>query len=424
MPIKKYFFLNLGCPKNQVDGDYLRGSLSKSGLRETQMPEAADFIIVNTCAFIDQARLETKGEIEELSEQKKDGAIIIATGCYPVLHNIKNEIPQVDFAFAFDRQKELISFLSGGKEICWNPDLPARANPETVYGYVKISDGCDNRCSYCAIPSIRGAYRSFSPENIIREVQTLANFGVKEIILVAQDTTVYGKDLAGKTNLPDLCREIAGVEGVEWIRIMYAHPAHINEAMLSKLFSIDKVCRYLDLPIQHISDRILHSMNRRVNAATIKDLIKQLRNFDNDVSLRTTLMVGFPGESDDDFRQLVDFVEETRFDYIGAFCYSAENNTAANSMNDKVDPELARERHELLIDIAEQSSTQRARQMIGKRQQMLIEGLSSEDALMFEARSFRQAPGIDGYYQVPVAPGVKPGMLVEVLTTDISQGVL
>jgi len=424
MRIKKYYFLNLGCPKNQVDGDHLRGSLSKSGLGETLSPDDADFIIVNTCAFIDQARLETKGEIEELAQLKNDGAQIIATGCYPVIRDIKDEIPQVDAAFSFTQHKDLINYLAGGKEICWNPDRPARANPGTAYGYVKISDGCNNRCSYCAIPDIRGIYQSYSPENIINEVESLVNFGVKEIILVAQDTTVYGNDLAIKIDLPALCKQIAEVDGVEWIRVMYAHPAHLNEKMMARLFAIDKVCRYLDLPTQHISDRILHSMNRRVDASSIKQLIKQLRNFDNDVSLRTTLMVGFPSESDDDFRRLVDFVEETQFDYVGAFCYSSENNTAANSMDHKVDPELVRERHELLIDIAEQGSIQRARRMIGKKQQMLIEGLSAEDSLVFEARSFRQAPGIDGYYNVPAAPGVKPGMFVEVLTTDISQGVL
>jgi ribosomal protein S12 methylthiotransferase len=424
MPIKKYYFLNLGCPKNQVDGDHLRAGINSVSLKETADPSKADFIIVNTCAFIDQARLETKGEIEELAQMKNNGAKIIATGCYPVLRNIKNEIPQVDAAFSFEHHKELIGYLTGDKSVCWNPDKAGRVNPESAYGYVKISDGCDNRCSYCAIPDIRGPYRSYNSENIIAEVESLANYGVKEIILVAQDSAIYGNDLKINIDLADLCKQISIVDGIEWIRIMYAHPAHLDNNMLAKLFAIDKVCRYLDLPIQHISDRILHSMNRHADSSTIKHIINFLRNFDNSVSLRTTLMVGFPGESDDDFKELLDFVEETQFDYVGAFCYSPENKTAASLMGQQVDPELAAERHELLIDIAERCSTQRAQQMIGKRQRMLIEGLSSDDVSIFEARSYRQAPGIDGYYYVPVAPGVKPGMLVEVLTTDFNQGVL
>jgi ribosomal protein S12 methylthiotransferase len=424
MPIKKYYFLNLGCPKNQVDGDHLRAGINSVSLKETTDPSAADFIIVNTCAFIDQARLETKGEIEELARMKNAGAKIIATGCYPVLRDIKNEIPQVDAAFSFEHHQELLGYLTGDNDVCWNPKQIGRVDPESVYGYVKISDGCDNRCSYCAIPDIRGAYRSYDQEKIIAEAETLANYGVKEIILVAQDSAIYGDDLGSKIDLADLCGQISHLEGVEWIRIMYAHPAHIDEKQLAKLFAIDKVCRYLDLPIQHISDRILHSMNRHADSKTIKRLIKFLRNFDNSVSLRTTLMVGFPGESDDDFKELLDFVEETQFDYVGAFCYSPEANTAASLMGQQVDPDLAAQRHELLIDIAERCSTQRAEMMIGKRQRMIIEGLSSDDVSVFEARSFRQAPGIDGYYHVPVAPGVKPGMFVEVLTTDINQGVL
>lgn len=424
MQTKNYFFLNLGCPKNQVDGDHLRGALNTNGFAETEDASSADFIIVNTCAFIDQARHESKGEIAELAEIKNRGAKIIATGCYPVLHDIIKDIPEVDAAFSFNHHRELLAYLSGEKIIYWNPEQTTRINPETPYGYIKISDGCDNRCSYCAIPGIRGPYRSYALEKIMAEVELLVNDGVKEIILVAQDSAIYGSDLNQKIDLAELCGRISLVDGIEWIRIMYAHPAHVNENMLAKIFAIDKVCRYLDLPIQHISDRILHSMNRHADSKSIKRIINFLRKFDYDVSLRTTLMVGFPGESDDDFKMLLDFVEETQFDFVGAFCYSPEPNTAASLMNQQVDPDLAKERHEMLIDTAERCSTKRARNMIGKKQKMLIEGLAAEDVSVFEARSYRQAPGIDGHYNVAVVPGVKPGMLIEVLTTDIDQGVL
>lgn len=423
MRTKKYFFLNLGCPKNQVDGDHLRAALNNNHFQETENASKADFIIVNTCAFIDQARIESKGEIAELAEIKNRGAKIIATGCYPVLRDIKKDIPDIDAAFTFKQHRELLEYLSGNTNICWNSGRVARVNPESAYGFVKISDGCDNRCSYCAIPNIRGSYRSYAPENIIAEVELLANYGVKEIILVAQDSAIYGSDLNKDIDLARLCEEISLVDGIEWIRIMYAHPAHLNENTLAKIFAVDKVCRYLDLPIQHISDRILHSMNRHADSKSIKRIINSLRKFDNDVSLRTTLMVGFPGESDDDFKMLLDFVEETQFDFVGAFCYSPEPNTAASLMNQQVDAELAKERYELLIDIAERCSARRAQNMIGKKQKMLIEGLAAEDVSVFEARSYRQAPEIDGHYYVPVVPDVKPGMLIEVLTTDIDQGV-
>ncbi len=423
MRIKKYFFLNLGCPKNQVDGDHLRAALNNNHFQETENASKADFIIVNTCAFIDQARIESKGEITELAEIKNRGAKIIATGCYPVLRDIKKDIPEIDAAFTFKQHQELLEYLSGHKNICWDSGQVARVNPESAYGFVKISDGCDNRCSYCAIPDIRGSYRSNAPDKIIAEVELLANYGVKEIILVAQDSAIYGSDLNKDIDLAGLCREISLVDGIEWIRIMYAHPAHLNDNLMAKIFAVDKVCRYLDLPTQHISDRILHSMNRHADSKSVKHIINFLRKFDNDVSLRTTLMVGFPGESDDDFKMLLDFVEETQFDFVGAFCYSPEPNTAASLMNQQVDAELAKERYEMLIDIAERCSARRARNMIGKKQKMLIEGLSAEDVSVFEARSYRQAPGIDGHYYVPVVPDVKPGMLIEVLTTDIDQGV-
>ncbi|NLI15382.1 MAG: 30S ribosomal protein S12 methylthiotransferase RimO [candidate division Zixibacteria bacterium] len=424
MRTKTYYFLNLGCPKNQVDGDYLRAVLNENRFREIDVPSDADFIIVNTCAFIKQARLESKGEIAELAELKKENAKIIATGCYPVLGDVRREIPQVDAAFAFDRHHELLSYLTGGNNYYWNRERLDRINPQTAFGYVKISDGCDNRCSYCAIPAIRGAYLSIGPEKIVAEVESLAEYGVKEIILVAQDSAIYGNDLNPKIDLADLCRLISPVDGIEWIRIMYAHPAHLATDKLEKIFSIDKVCRYLDLPIQHISDQILRSMNRHSCSRSIKNIINFLRNFDNELSLRTTLMVGFPGESDDDFKKLLDFVEETQFDFVGAFCYSPEPNTAAVLMDQQVDPELAQERYELLIDVAERCSAQRASKMIGKKQKMLIDGLAADNVSYFEARSFRQAPEIDGCYHIPVVAGVKPGMLVEVLTTDVDQGVI
>jgi ribosomal protein S12 methylthiotransferase len=424
LKIKSFYFLNLGCPKNQVDGDHLRGVLNSQGLRESLKPETADYIIINTCAFIEQARLETRGEIAELLPSKKSGAKLIAVGCYPVLRDIKKEIPELDAAFAFNKQSDFLKYITNNKDICWNDNNAPRLISDLPYAYVKISDGCNNRCSYCSIPDIRGPYISISPESIICEVKALAENDVKEIILVAQDTTVYGSDLGYKYDLANLANEISRIKSVEWIRIMYAHPAHFEAQLLNRLFTIDKVCRYIDMPLQHISDRILNSMNRKTDGKNIRSVIKQLRNFDNNVSLRTTLMVGFPGESDDDFKELLDFVEEVEFDYLGAFCYSPEEGTKAKSLIEQIDPDLAAERYELLIEIAERHSLEKARLQIGKKQRLLIEGTSSEDVNFVEARSQRQAPGIDGFYKIRKQKGLKPGMFVEATITDLNQGVL
>jgi len=266
---KSYYFLNLGCPKNQVDGDYVRGALNGLGLIESDSPEEVGYIIVNTCAFIEQARRETIGEINELLPYRKNGAKLLAIGCYPMLYDIKREVPAVDCAFGLSQVQELLNYINGNKVDCFDPQLNIRVVEDSPYAYVKIADGCDNRCSYCTIPLIRGPYRSIPPDVILREVELLARGGVKEMVLVAQDTALYGEDLKAGIDLACLCRMISKVNEVEWIRVMYAHPAHLNEDLIGRLFENDKVCRYLDIPIQHISDRILKLMNRHCDSCLL-----------------------------------------------------------------------------------------------------------------------------------------------------------
>lgn len=430
MSNKSYYFLNLGCPKNQTDGDFLRGILKHLGLAESDEPAGVDYIIVNTCAFIEQARQETKGEIKELLPYKKDGTRLVAVGCYPVLYNIQSEISDIDAAFGLNRVDDFLDYIAGkgiAQRIlgsCWDQVDIGRVRPDLPYAYVKISDGCDNRCSYCTIPMIRGPYRSIPPVRVIKEVEALAAGGVKEIVLVAQDSCVYGRDLDVNVDLADLCCLIARVDGIEWIRIMYAHPAHLSDALMDRLFAIDKVCHYLDMPIQHISEKILKMMRRRSGTGRIKQIIKRLRNIDKSISLRTTMMVGFPGETDDDYRRLLDFVEETEFDYLGAFCFSPEDKAEAIYLSGAVDPQLAEERYELLIDVAERVASKRAIMQIGERQKLLIERLSSDNPAYFEARSYRQAPDIDGFYKIPIRssrsfkPDIKPGMFVNAVISD------
>jgi ribosomal protein S12 methylthiotransferase len=416
---KSYYFLNLGCPKNQVDGDNLRGVLNSLGLVETDSPDEADHIIVNTCAFIEQARLETQGEIKELEKFKRQGVNLIAVGCYPALDTIKNDIPVLDAAFRFDEVEALLRYISGDKAYCYDPGMINRVVGETPYAYLVISDGCDNRCSYCKIPDIRGPYKSRPVIKIMQEAEYLAKNGIKELILVAQDTAIYGQDIAGAPDLACLCRMLAKIDGIEWLRIMYAHPAHLDESLIDKLMAIDKVCRYLDIPVQHISKKMLGLMKRQSGPEKIRHVINHLRKIDNNISLRTTLMVGFPGETDDDFRELLDFVEQTEFDYLGVFKYSPETGTPAYDFDSRVNKDLAEERFELLYEIAEDISLKRAEAQIGRREKLLAERLSPEADDFYEARSYRQAPEIDGFYMIKAEPGIKSGDFVETIIKDV-----
>ena len=410
---KSYFFLNLGCPKNQTDGDFVRAALNDLGLAESDYPAEVDFIFVNTCAFIDEARRETEGEIEQLLEVRRNGAKIIAFGCYPALPGFDNDRLPVDASFRFDEVAELLQYIGGDKSYCYEPERTKRVISELPYAYLVISDGCDNRCSYCTIPNIRGRYASRKPDKILAEAEYLALSGAKEIIIVAQDTTVYGRDLGMDVDLPGLCDQIAQVDGIEWIRVMYAHPAHTDEALLDRLYAIPKVCRYLDMPIQHISDNVLKMMRRGYNAGKVHALINHLRSLDKNISLRTTLMTGFPGESDDDFKALVDFVEQAQFDHLGVFVYSPEYRTSAYDFPGRIDRTLAEDRYELLYEIAGDIILDKASARIGRVEPMLIEGVSSEFEGYCEGRSCFQAPEIDGYYTLEITNGVGLGDIVQ-----------
>lgn len=416
-----YYFLNLGCPKNQVDGDRFRGALQSLGFAESNSPIDVDYIIINTCAFIEQARSETIGEIAELAEYKQNGTRLVAVGCYPVLHDMKKEIPSIDAAFRFNQLDEFALYISPKDKGCFDGTAVRRVIEDTPYAYLVLSDGCDNRCSYCRIPAIRGKYHSRPVDDILEEAEYLALSGVQELVLVAQDTMVYGRDLKSGTDIANLCGRLAQIDEIKWLRIMYAHPAHLDEALLDRLFVHEKVCHYLDMPVQHIARPILDGMRRYHRPEHVKKMIKHLRNIDKNISLRTTLMVGFPGESDDDFRQLLEFVEETRFDYLGAFVYSPEENTAAATMPNAVDSELATERYELLYDVAENISLDKARQQIGSKQELLVEGTALDDDSYFEARSCRQAPEIDGFYRIKKSGGLEKGQIIEASITDIDK---
>lgn len=420
MDNKSFYFLNLGCPKNQADGDQVRGTLIGLGLAECEIPDGADYIIVNTCAFIEQARMEVKGEIAELLPAKKNGTRLIAIGCYPMLADIRKELPELDAAFGLNQLREFYEFIAGPA----NDRTTLRRSPRIIndlpYAYIKIADGCDNRCSYCTIPRIRGPYAERSPRDIRNEVEYLASGGIKEIVLVAQDTVLYGRGAGSGLNLAMLAKMLSEVDGIEWIRILYAHPAHLNEEFIDRLFENDKVCRYLDIPIQHISRKILTSMRRHSDPDEIKKLINYLRSVDETISLRTTFMVGFPGETDEDFGELLDFIEEAEFDYAGVFRYSPESGTDAVKFVGAVDPDLAGERYEMLYETIDRISCRRARARVGKRENLLVERSGPDGTGIYEARSYRQAPEIDGYYLITSKTRVRAGDFVECIITDLN----
>jgi len=414
---KNYYFLNLGCPKNQADGNHVRGMLGALGMVESETPEGVSFIVVNTCAFIEEARRETRGEIAELASFKRNGTRLVAIGCYPVLIDIKQEMPDIDAAFGLGQEYAFLQYVTGLQNIPGDILGCQPAVQDLPFAYLKISDGCDNRCSYCTIPLIRGPYRSLPVDDIFREGEILARRGARELVLVAQDTAVYGGD-TGEVDLAGLSRKLAEIDGVDWIRVLYAHPGHLSAKLLEQVFAVDKVCRYLDIPIQHISPSILGRMNRPGGPERIRGIIKLARAIDKDVALRTTLMVGFPGETDDDFRMLVDFVEWAQFDYVGVFSFSPEQGTAANDVRDRVDPMLAGERREMLCDLAERISDAKSQALVGRQARLLIEGESVENVGHFEARSYRQAPGVDGYYIIADVGNMLAGQFVEATITD------
>ncbi|HID31911.1 MAG TPA: 30S ribosomal protein S12 methylthiotransferase RimO [bacterium (Candidatus Stahlbacteria)] len=361
----KISLITLGCPKNLVESERLLGSVE--GQVDIVDPESAEVIILKTCGFIKDACEESFDWIERI-RKIRDGKKIIVTGClvnrFPKI--LKERFPEVDHFLSLEDEKGIPVLLGLNKR----PGLN-RLITTAPFAYLMVSDGCDNRCSYCTIPLIRGRYRSFPKENLLAEVRALAGIGVKEIILIGQDTGFYGHDLVGRSLLPDLIDEIASIEGIEWIRLMYLHPAHIDKHLLSVLNSTPKICRYLEIPIQHISDKILKLMRRKVKKSQLTKLFSQLR--EAGFALRTTVLVGFPGEADSDFQELLQFVEDIGFEYLGIFSFSPEEGTTAYGLPDRIDPEVVLKRTETLRMLSYYLTSRFNRSFLGKRVKVLID---------------------------------------------------
>ena len=406
----KIMFISLGCDKNLVDSEMMLGILSEKGHTFTDDELQAEVIVVNTCCFIGDAKEESINTLIEMGALKESGnlKLLIAAGCLAQRYHeeIKTEIPEVDVivgTMAIDRIAEAVEQFE--KEL--REDFVADINAPVVCGkkrvvttgghfaYLKIAEGCEKHCTYCIIPKVRGNYRSVPMEVLLREAQSLVEQGVKELILVAQETTLYGKDLYGEKSLPKLLKELAKIQGLYWIRILYCYPEEITEELIETIRTEDKVCNYLDIPIQHASDSVLRRMGRRTNQAQLREKISMLRKAIPDICLRTTLITGFPGETQEDHEQLMMFVDEMEFDRLGVFTYSPEEDTPAAEFADQIDEELKSDRQAEIMELQQEIAFDKAADMAGREVLVMIEGkVSDENA--YVGRTYKDAPNVDG----------------------------
>ena len=432
---QKVSMVSLGCPKNLVDAEVMLGVLAGQGFEITTDEQQADVIIVNTCSFIKEAREESVDAILDLADRKHDAKChtLIVAGCLPQRYQeeLARELPEVDIFIGtgdYPRVAEILAEHQGKEgqlkyigdpNYIYDETLPRLNSSPGWYAYLKIGEGCSNCCTYCVIPSIRGGYRSRPLEALTAEAQRLVQGGVREIILVSQDITRYGSDLGDQVSLATLIRSLAKIEDLKWIRLLYVYPDGIDEELVDLLKTEPKLCKYLDMPIQHISDSVLQRMNRRSTSEQIRTLVDRLRSDIPDIALRTSLIVGFPGETVDDFMELTRFVEQAKFDRLGVFCYSKEDGTPAAEMPDQVSERVKKERYRKLMKVQARLSFRRNRAQVGHVEQVIVEGYSEETELLLKGRTSRQAPDIDG--QVYITSGqANVGDIVTCRITDSS----
>lgn len=406
----KILFISLGCDKNLVDTEVMLGLLASRGYEMTDDETQADIIVINTCCFIHDAKEESIQNILEMAEYKKTGQVeaLIVTGCLAERYRqeIIDEIPEVDEVLgttAYDQILDAVDAALEGRHSVILSDPDALPLPDTKrlvttgghFAYLKIAEGCDKHCTYCIIPKIRGNFRSVPMERLLKEAEELAEQGVKELILVAQETTLYGKDLYGEKALHKLVKELCKISGIRWIRILYCYPEEITDELIQVMKEEPKVCHYLDLPIQHANDTILKRMGRRTSKQELIDIVGRLRREIPDICLRTTLITGFPGETEEQHEELMDFVDEMEFDRLGVFTYSAEEDTPAASMPDQIDEEVKEERQAELMELQQDIAFDNAQDMVGREVLVMIEGkVADENA--YVGRTYRDAPNVDG----------------------------
>lgn len=432
--------VSLGCPKNLVDSETMLGLIHEEKYEITNDPSEAEIIIVNTCGFIESAKEESINTILQMAEYKKSGSCkyIIVTGCLSQRYaeELFSELPEADAIAGvevYDEIGSIIKRVMNGERFI----MLERSKPDVIYtsketflprilttpsytAYLKIAEGCDNCCSYCAIPKIRGPYRSKPMEQVLKEAKALTDNGVKELIVVAQDTTRYGEDLpGGKLLLADLLKELNKIESLKWIRVMYCYPNNFTDELIETFASLDKVCKYVDLPLQHASNRLLTSMNRYDTREEVETLLAKLRKRIPGIVIRTTFIVGFPGETDADFEELKEFVEQQRFENAGVFAYSQEEGTVAGAMPNQIPDEIKQERYHELMALQAQISEEIHKDTEGQTLEVLVEGIEEDGSGLHYGRSYREAPDIDGLVFIENPGDIEPGCFIKV---NILQG--
>lgn len=430
----KIFFISLGCDKNLVDSEMMLGLLSEKGYEFTDDETEADIVVINTCCFINDAKQESIDTILEMAELRKSGKVkaLVVTGCLAQRYKeeIQKEIPEVDAIIgttAIDEITGVIERLLVGDASCrlnkYNSldkepftDIKRIVTTGGYFAYLKIAEGCDKHCTYCIIPKVRGKYRSVPMESLVKEAETLADGGVKELILVAQETTTYGVDLYGKKMLSELLRRLCRIEGIQWIRLLYCYPEEIDNELISTIETEPKICHYLDIPIQHGCDNILKRMGRRTNRQEIEEIIKKLRSRIPDICIRTTLITGFPGETEEEHKELMAFVENMKFDRLGVFTYSQEEDTPAADMPNQVAEEVKEERQAQLMELQQEIAFNAAESMTGVCVDAMIEGKVAEDDV-YVARTYKDAPNVDGLVFINTQREFMSGDFVKVRIT-------
>ncbi len=402
MPKKKekVSLLTLGCSKNTVDSERLLNQLKVNNFDLQEDPNQAETVIINTCGFIETAKQESINTIINAVNLKQEGVLkkVIVAGCLSerYMDELKKDIPEVDAYFGTENYEGILKKLGG--ELKYNLLGERLLTAPSHTAYLKISEGCDHPCSFCAIPLMRGKHKSKIKEDLIREAEFLANNNTKELIVIAQDTTDYGIDIYGKRILGDLLNELSEINGIEWIRLMYAYPSKFPDSLIDVIVNNHKICKYIDIPLQHISDNVLKSMRRGITAKRTKEFLYKLKENIPDLALRTTFIVGYPNETEKDFKELCDFVSDIKFDRMGVFTFSVEENTSSFILGDRVKDELKEERKKILMEMQKEISLEKNKNLVGKKLSILLENREND---YFTGRSYRDAPEIDGEILIP-----------------------
>lgn len=428
-------FVSLGCDKNLVDSEVMLSLLKKHGYNITNEEQEADVAVVNTCCFIHDAKEESINTILELAQLKETAKLkaLIVTGCLAQRYKdeIQEEIPEVDAILGSTNIDDIVTVvnqaMTGEKVICCKDIqyLPSNLTDRVVttgnaMAYLKIAEGCNKRCSYCIIPFLRGNYRSIPMEEILETAKKLAAEGYKELVLVAQETTVYGQDLYGEKRLPQLLQELSKLEGIRWIRLLYCYPEEITDELIQTMAENEKICHYIDMPIQHSEDEILKAMGRRTSRRQIEEVVEKLRTAMPDIAIRTTLITGFPGETKEQHEALLEFVDDMEFERLGVFTYSPEEGTRAAEFPNQISEEVKKQRQDELMALQQEVSYDNNQRMLGKQLEVLVEGYLYEEDV-YIGRSYREAPNVDGYIFINAEEEIVSGEMVTVRITDANE---